>query len=225
MILEQLYALQDKKYAQFQSKLTPTIPPEKIIGVRVPELRKLAKSILREQGNAEFLLQLPHEYYDENILHSLLLSEMKDYETCVSYVDRFLPYVDNWAVCDLLSPKIFAKNKETLMGKIREWSASAQPYTCRFGMEMLMTHFLDADFRPEYLEIPASVRSEEYYVNMMIAWFFATALAKQWEAAISYIQQNRLSLWCHNKTIQKACESYRITAEQKEYLRTLKHKR
>lgn len=225
MILEQLYALQDKKYAQFQSKLTPTIPPEKIIGVRVPELRKLAKSILREQGNAEFLLQLPHEYYDENILHSLLLSEMKDYETCVSYVDQFLPYVDNWAVCDLLSPKIFAKNKETLMGKIREWSASAQPYTCRFGMEMLMTHFLDADFRPEYLEIPASVRSEEYYVNMMIAWFFATALAKQWEAAISYIQQNRLSLWCHNKTIQKACESYRITAEQKEYLRTLKHKR
>lgn len=225
MVRDRLFALQDKKYAQFQSKLTPTVLPEKIIGVRVPELRKLAKSILREQGNAEFLLQLPHEYYDENILHSLLLSEMKDYEACVSYVDQFLPYVDNWAVCDLLSPKIFAKNKETLMGKIREWSASAQPYTCRFGMEMLMTHFLDADFCPEYLEIPASVRSEEYYVNMMIAWFFATALAKQWDATIPYLQQNLLSPWCHNKTIQKACESYRITAEQKEYLRTLKHKR
>ena len=219
---EELFALQDSSYGDFQAKLTPGIPREKFIGVRVPEVRKLAKRLAKEPGAASFLEDLPHKYYDENMLHALLLSEMKDYEACVAAVDRFLPYVDNWAVCDILSPKIFRRNKPALLKKIREWSASEKTYTCRFGIEMLMSHFLDDDFKPEYLEIPAAVRSEEYYVRMMVAWFFATALAKQWDAAVKYVEEDRLDTWTHNKTIQKARESYRITAEQKEYLQTLK---
>lgn len=222
MIQEKLFALRDAEYARFQSKLVPNISPEKIIGVRVPEARKLAKSLVREPETGTFLSSLPHEYYDEDMLHGLLISEEKDYERCITLVDAFLPYVDNWAVCDIMSPKVFRKHKPELMEKIRTWSASAHTYTCRFGLEMLMTHFLDADFRSEYLEIPAAVRSPEYYVNMMIAWFFATALAKQWEATIPYLQQNRLDVWTHNKTIQKARESYRITPEQKAWLSTLK---
>ena len=219
---ELLFQLQDKSYRDFQSKLIPTIPVETIIGVRIPAIRKLAKEYGKDPESVEFLKQLPHTYYDENILHALLVAEIKDYEVCVKEVERFLPYVDNWAVCDIFSPKVFRKNKDKLIDKIREWTASGQPYTCRFGMEMLMTHFLDEDFRVEYLEIPATVHSEEYYVNMMIAWFYATALAKQWDATIGYIEDQRLDTWTHNKTIQKARESYRITPEQKEYLKTLK---
>ncbi len=219
---ELLFQLQDKCYRDFQSKLIPTIPVETIIGVRIPTIRKLAKEYGKDPESVEFLKQLPHTYYDENILHALLVAEIKDYEVCVKEVERFLPYVDNWAVCDIFSPKVFRKNKDKLIDKIREWTASGHPYTCRFGMEMLMTHFLDEDFRVEYLEIPAAVHSEEYYVNMMIAWFYATALAKQWDATIGYIEDQRLDTWTHNKTIQKARESYRITPEQKEYLKTLK---
>ena len=219
---ELLFQLQDKGYRDFQSKLIPTIPVETIIGVRIPAIRKLAKEYGKDPESVEFLKQLPHTYYDENILHAVLVAEIKDYEVCVKEVERFLPYVDNWAVCDIFSPKVFRKNKDKLIDKIREWTASGQPYTCRFGMEMLMTHFLDEDFRVEYLEIPATVHSEEYYVNMMIAWFYATALAKQWDATIGYIEDQRLDTWTHNKTIQKARESYRITPEQKEYLKTLK---
>lgn len=219
---EELFALQDSSYGDFQAKLTPGIPREKFIGVRVPEVRKLAKRLAKEPGAASFLADLPHKYYDENMLHALLLSEMKDYAACVAAVDRFLPYVDNWAVCDILSPKIFRRNKPALLKKIREWSASEKTYTCRFGIEMLMSYFLDDDFKPEYLEIPAAVRSEEYYVRMMAAWFFATALAKQWDAAVKYVEEGRLDTWIHNKTIQKARESFRITPEQKEYLQTLK---
>ena len=213
---ELLFQLQDKSYRDFQSKLIPTIPVETIIGVRIPALRKLAK----EYG--KFLKQLPHTYYDENILHALLVAEIKDYEVCVKEVEHFLPYVDNWAVCDIFSPKVFRKNKDKLIDKIREWTASGQPYTCRFGMEMLMTHFLDDDFKPEYLELAADVKLEDYYAKMMVAWFFATALAKQWDAAVVYIEKKCLDPWTHNKTIQKARESYRITREQKEYLKTLK---
>ena len=223
-IQRKLFELQDQEYAAFQSKLTPTVPREKFIGVRVPEVRKLAKKYSKDPESQEFLQTLPHEYYDENMLHSLILSEIKDYECCVSLVDAFLPYVDNWAVCDIMSPKIFKKNKDKLLDKIDEWSRSKHTYTCRFGLEMLMTHFLDEDFQPEYLELAAKIRSEEYYVNMMIAWFLATALAKQWDAAIGYIEQDRLDTWVHNKTIQKARESYRITKDQKEYLKTLKKK-
>ena len=219
---ELLFQLQDKGYRDFQSKLIPTIPMETIIGVRIPTIRKLAKEYGKDPECVEFLKQLPHIYYDENILHALLVAEIKDYEVCVKEVERFLPYVDNWAVCDIFSPKVFRKNKDKLIDKIREWTASGHPYTCRFGMEMLMTHFQDEDFRVEYLEIPAAVHSEEYYVNMMIAWFYATALAKQWDAAVGYIEKKCLDPWTHNKTIQKARESYRITREQKEYLKTLK---
>lgn len=221
-ITEELFALQDVAYADFQAKLTPNIPRELFIGVRVPEARKLAKKFSKKPEAASFLSDLPHTYYDENILHSLLLSEMKDYDACIAAVDAFLPYVDNWAVCDILSPKIFKKHKTALLEKIKEWSASEETYTCRFGMEMLLSHFLDEDFKPAYLEIPASVHREEYYVRMMTAWFFATALAKQWDATIEYMENHCLDIWTHNKTIQKARESRRITPRQKEYLKTLK---
>ena len=221
---EELFALRDVAYGDFQAKLTPGIPRELFIGVRVPEVRRLAKQLTKEPEVAEFLRNLPHKYYDENMLHGLLLSEIKDYDACIAAVDQFLPYVDNWAVCDIMSPKVFKRNKIALLDKIKEWSASEKPYTCRFGIEMLMSYFLDDDFKPAYLDIPARVHSEEYYVRMMIAWFFATALAKQWDATVKYIEDYRLDTWTHNKTIQKACESYRITPEQKEYLRTLKVK-
>lgn len=222
---ERLFALQDKQYAAFQAKLTPGVPMESFIGIRVPVLRKFAKEYAKEEEDCkEFLQQLPHTYYDENMLHALLLSQMKNYDECIKLTDAFLPYVDNWAVCDILSPKVFAKHKEELMKNIKTWSKSSHTYTCRFGIETLMTHYLDKDFKEEYLVIPASVKSEEYYVKMMIAWFFATALAKQWDVTIPYIEQHRLAPWTHNKTIQKAIESYRITPEQKAYLRTLKMK-
>jgi len=221
---EELFALQDIAYGDFQAKLTPGIPRELFIGVRVPELRKLAKQARNTPEAAVFLKALPHSYYDENMLHGMLLSEIKDYSTCLAEVERFLPYVDNWAVCDTMSPKVFGKHKSELLEKIREWSASKETYTCRFGVEMLMNHFLDEDFKPEYLNIPAAVQSEEYYVRMMLAWFFATALAKQWAPTVKYLEENRLEVWVHNKTIQKARESYRITPEQKEYLNTLKRK-
>ena len=221
-ITKRLFELQDEKYADFQAKLTPGIPRESFIGVRVPQVRTLAKSYYKDLESADFLQELPHQYYDENMLHGLVLSEMKDFEACVKAVDAFLPYVDNWAVCDIMSPKVFRKHKEELLPVIKRWVASDQVYTCRFGIEMLMSHYLDQDYKPEYLEIVAAVRSEEYYVNMMIAWFFATALAKQWDTVISYIEEKRLEPWVHNKTIQKARESYRITPEQKEYLKGLK---
>ena len=178
-IQEQLFALQDKEYRDFQSKLIPEIDRETIIGIRIPAMRKLVRSYAKEQESREFLQCLPHTYYDENILHALLVSDINDYQECVEAVDRFLPFVDNWAVCDIFSPRVFKKNREDLIDRIRKWSASREPYTCRFGMKMLMTHFLEGDFREEYLEIPAGVHSDEYYVNMMTARFFATALARQ----------------------------------------------
>lgn len=222
IIREELFALQDVSYGDFQAKLTPGIPRELFIGVRVPEVRKLAKKLIKEPETAEFLSELPHKYFDENMLHGLLISEFRDYDACIAAVDKFLPYVDNWAVCDIMSPKVFKRNKDMLLDKIKEWSASEKTYTCRFGIEMLMSHFLDDDFKPEYLDIPASVHSEEYYVQMIVAWFFATALTKQWDATIPYIESGVLETLVHNKTIQKARESYRITPEQKEYLKTLK---
>jgi len=221
---ERLFELQDKEYAAFQAKLTPGVPVESFIGVRVPILRNFAKGYIKEPEAMDFLKQLPHKYYDENMLHGLLISLIKDYDECVRLTDTFLPYVDNWAVCDIMSPKVFAKHKSELIGKIMDWSKSSHTYVCRFGIEMLMSHYLNDDFKAEYLDIPAAARSEEYYVKMMVAWYFATALAKQWDATIPYIEQKRLDPWTHNKTIQKACESYRITDEQKSYLRTLKVK-
>ena len=221
-IRQGLFALKDEKYKEFQKKLIPTVDENTVIGVRTPVLRKYAKDVSGTPGAVIFMQTLPHEYYEENNLNGMLIETMKDYDECITYLDEFLPYVDNWAVCDIFSPKVFRKNKDKLIDKIREWTASGHSYTCRFGMGMLMTHFLDEDFRVEYLEIPATVHSEEYYVNMMIAWFYATELAKQWDATIGYIEDQRLDTWTHNKTIQKARESYRITPEQKEYLKTLK---
>ena len=221
-IYKELQALKEKEYADFQAKLVPTIEPSTILGIRVPKLRALAKSYMRDQECQVFLDSLPHNYYDENMLHAILISEMKDHDKCINRLEAFLPYVDNWAVCDTTAPKVFRRNREKLMKYIEKWSSSKETYTCRFAIEMLMTHFLDDDFREAYLEIPAEIISEEYYVNMMVAWFFATALAKQWDKTISYIEENRLGQWVHNKTIQKARESYRITEEQKEYLKSLK---
>ena len=224
-IQERLFALQDGDYGDFHSSLLPGFPREYFIGIRVPVLRKFVKEYKKEEEAREFLTQLPHTYYEESMVHAFLIAEIKDYDTCIKAVEAFLPYINNWAVCDGLSPKVVKDHKLELLEKIKQWIPSDHPYTCRFGMGMLMRWFLDEDFRPEYLEMPAAVRSEEYYVNMMTAWFFATALAKQWDAAIPYLEKQVLDPWTHNKTIQKARESFRITPEQKEYLKTLKIKK
>lgn len=221
-IQKRLLELSDEKNADFSAKLTPGIDREKFLGVRIPASRKLAKEIIKENEHKDFLNSLPHKYYDENILHSILISEIKDYDECIKYIDEFLPYVDNWAVCDTMSPKAFKNKHERLMNNILRWVDSDQTYTIRFGLKILMAHFLDNDFKKEYLEIPAKIKSDEYYINMMIAWFYATALAKQWDSTIVYIENGVLDKWVHNKAIQKALESYRITTEQKEYLKSLK---
>ena len=221
-IRETLFSLRDEKFAAFQARLIPNVAPERIIGVRTPALRKLAKT-LRGSGEAEeFLKALPHDFFEENNLHAFLLCEMKDFDACVHAVEDFLPYVDNWATCDQMSPGVFRKNKQALLPYIRCWIASERCYTRRFGTGMLMSHFLDEDFREEYLRLVSDKRSEEYYVNMMIAWYFATALAKQYEAALPYLENRRLDPWVHNKTIQKAVESFRVSDEHKACLRALK---
>lgn len=223
-IHEQLFALQDVGYRDFHSRLMPTVDKETIIGVRVPELRKLAKRLAGTPEAESFLQVLPHQYYEENNLHAFLLEAIKDYETCMEAVERFLPYVDNWATCDMMAPKVFGKHLPELLEKIKVWMASGETYTVRFGMGMLMRYFLEAEFSEEYPAMVAAVRSSEYYVNMMIAWYFATALAKQYDAVLSYLEEQRLDTWTHNKAIQKAVESYRITPEQKRYLKSLKVK-
>ena len=219
---QQLFALQDKTYREFHSKLMPDTDKETVIGIRIPVLRKFAREFARRPEAREFLQQLPHQYYEENNLHMMLIIAEKDYEKCLAEVERFVPYIDNWATCDMPAPKCFAKHKQELLPKVEEWIASEETYAIRYGIDLLMALYLDEDFRPEYLELAASVTSEEYYVKMVIAWYFATALAKQWDSTIPYIEQRRLSDWVHRKTIQKAVESYRITKEQKDYLRTLK---
>ena len=224
-IQKELFLLQDKEYMKFLSKLTPNVPEDTIIGVRIPEIRKLAKKLVRNNEYEDFLKELPHKYYDENLLHGAIISENKDFENCIELLNSFLPFVDNWAVCDTISPKIFKKHKKELIEKIKEWSQSDKTYTCRFGVEMLMTHFLDEDFKKEYLEMVANIHSEEYYVKMVIAWFFATALTKQWDYAVIYLENNRLDVWVHNKTIQKARESLRILEDKKGYLKGLKRKK
>lgn len=222
IIQKRLLALQDSKYKAFQCKLMPTINPKTVIGIRTPILRKFAKEIAGTADAEKFLRTLPHKYYDENNLHGFLIQAEKNYDRAVSLADAFLPYVDNWATCDLMSPKVFKKHLPELLVQIKKWLRSGKTYTVRFGVEMLMSFFLDAEFKKEYLELVAKIRSDEYYVKMIVAWFFATALAKQYEATLPYIQAHRLATWTHNKTIQKAVESYRITDAQKVYLRTLK---
>ena len=220
---QNLFGMRDAAYAAFIAKLTPGFPPSHFIGVRVPLLRTIARSFAKEEAASQrFLSHLPHSYYEEDMLHGMLISLVKDYDRCLDLTDRFLPYVDNWAVCDTLSPKVFAKHKAQLLENILRWSSSSHTYTCRFGLRMLMTHFLDDSFSADFLEIPAAIRSEEYYVKMMVAWFFATALAKQWKATLPYLENRQLDPWTHRKTIQKAIESYRIPPERKDYLRTLR---
>lgn len=221
---QNLFGMRDAAYAAFIAKLTPGFPPSHFIGVRVPLLRTIARSFAKEEAASQrFLSHLPHSYYEEDMLHGMLISLVKDYDRCLDLIDRFLPYVDNWAVCDTLSPKVFAKHKAQLLENILRWSSSSHTYTCRFGLRMLMTHFLDDSFSADFLEIPAAIHSEEYYVKMMVAWFFATALAKQWEATLPYLENRQLDPWTHRKTIQKAIESYRIPPERKDYLRTLRN--
>ena len=221
-IRQSLFELQDIKYRDFQAKLIPGKDTETMIGVRTPELRKLAKQMLKREEIGEFLRDLPHRYFDEDQLHAFIVSGIKEYGKCMEELMRFLPFVDNWATCDQMSPGVFKKHRPELLAEIREWLGSEHTYTVRFGIGMLMQHFLDEDFDPAYPELVAGVHSEEYYVNMMIAWYFATALAKQYDAVLPFIEGRRLDPWTHNKTIRKAVESYRISDEQKEYLRSLK---
>ena len=221
-IVETLFSMQDLKYRDFHSALMPTVDKEKVIGVRVPALRKFAKSIYGTPEAEEFLHSLPHTYYEENNLHAFLIELNGDYEKTLLLLEEFLPYIDNWATCDMLTPKCFKKHLTA--EKCIEWMNSTHPYTVRFGIEMLMKLFLDEKFSPEYLELVASVKSEHYYVKMMIAWYFATALSKQYESTIPIFNDKLLPVWEHNKAIQKATESLRITDEQKEKLKKLKIK-
>lgn len=223
-VLRKLFELQDIEYRDFHARLMPTVDKEKIIGVRTPILRKFAKEYAKTEDAKEFMQLLPHDYYEENNLHGFLIEGIKDYDRCLCALDAFLPYVDNWATCDMMTPKVFKKHLPELGVKIEEWMSSEHTYTVRFGIGMRMRFYLDEEFQPEYLQQVAEVLSEEYYVKMMVAWYFATALAKQYEAALSYIEERKLEKWTHNKAIQKAVESNRISREQKEYLRTLKIK-
>jgi len=221
-IKDLLFENQDLEYKKFIYKLTPGFDEDYFIGVRNPITRSIAKKIYKENNYQEYMKELPHEYYEENMVHSLIFDCMKDYEETIRLLDEFLPYINNWAVCDTMKPKAFAKNKDKLILKINEWIHSDLTYTIRFGIEMLMNNYLDEDYNKEYLDWVKVIQSEEYYVNMMIAWYFATALAKRWDDTIKIIEEKSLSKWVQNKTIQKAIESFRITEEQKTYLRKLK---
>lgn len=222
-IQNKLFSLQDVGYKQFHAKLVPTLNSDTLIGVRTPDLKRLAKSLTQSEKQ-KLLCTLPHKFYEENNLHAFTINGISDFENCIVEIERFLPYIDNWATCDGLRPKCFNKNRAGLMQYIDKWMQSQHTYTIRFGIEMLMTHFLDADFDVSHLQKVAQIKSDEYYVNMMCAWYFATALAKQYGSALLVLEQNILPLWVHNKSIQKACESYRISPEQKSYLKTLKRK-
>ena len=223
-IREELFSLQDPGYRDFQGMLIPSNKDASMIGVRTPELRRLARTYAGREDIAEFLDDLPHQYFDENQLHAFIISGIKDYEKCVKEVIRFLPYVDNWATCDQMSPKVFRKHRQELAEQAEEWIGSDHTYTVRFGIKMLMDHFLEEEFDLMYPEMVAQVRSEEYYIRMMVAWYFATALAKQYDAVLPFIENRRLDPWTHNKAIQKAVESFRVTPEHKEYLKSLKIK-
>lgn len=218
----ELFKLQDLAYRDFSAKLLPTVSKEIIIGIRTPKLRKLAKEMFKKGDYQGFIDSLPHKYYEENNLHGFLIEQINDYDACIEEIEKFLPYVNNWATCDLLRPKVFKNHLPELLERIKVWIVSDKPYTIRFGVEMLMCYYLEDEFSTEYLSLVANIKYDEYYVNMMLAWYFATALSKNYDAAIPYIENRKLSKWVHNKTIQKAAQSYRICEEQKEYLKTLK---
>ena len=214
--------MRDADYALLQAKIIPTVAADRIIGVRTPALRAFAKALYKDRDKEDFLSCTPHQYFDENQLHAFVISLEKDFDKCIAEVDAFLPFIDNWATCDQLSPKAFKREPEKLLQYIQSWIKSDQTYTVRFAIGMLMQYFLDESFEAGYADMVAEVRSEEYYINMMIAWYFATALAKQYERTVPYLEGRRLDGWVHNKAIQKSVESYRITDEQKAYLKTLK---
>ena len=217
-IQERFFALRDETYAAFSAKLIPTVEPDRFIGVRSPQLRAIAKEL--KNNASEFLLALPHRYHEENMLHAYLLCVGSDYTTVVEQTERFLPFVDNWAVCDSLAPRAFARHKAELMPRIEKWMSAEHEYTVRFGIGTLMRHYLDADFRPEYLRRVAEIHRNEYYIKMMQAWYFATALAKQWDATLPMLDS--LEPWVRAKSIQKALESFRVSPDHKTLLRTLR---
>ncbi len=221
-IFERLSACSSEEYRDFQSKLVPNIPKETILGVRTPDMRKIARDIKAMEEAKVFLTQLPHQYYEENLVHFFLISTIRNFDECVSAVELFLPYVDCWPVCDQSSPKVFAKNHDKLLPFIKKWIGSDHVYTVRFGIRMLMNEFLGEDFRPEYLEWVADIKGVDYYIKMMVAWYFATALAKRYDESVVFIEERRLEPWTHKKAIQKAVESFRVSGEHKEYLKTLR---
>lgn len=224
MILEDLLENRDEKYADFNARLIPNIERSRILGVRMPILRKIVKSKYRELEENGFLKKLPHRYQEENLIHGIMISEIRNLKLCIRELDRFLPFVDNWAVCDVLSPNVLKNNREETLRKVDLWLKSEYVYTVRFAIGVLMQYFLDKEFNDKYLEKIVRIENDDYYVKMMQAWYFATALAKQWENAIVYLEQKKLKIWVHNKTIQKAIESRRISAENKKYLKALKIK-
>ncbi|MBR2247782.1 MAG: DNA alkylation repair protein [Bacilli bacterium] len=223
-IINKLYKLQDKEYRDFQIKLIPNINSNTIIGIRTKELKKYAKELVKDNNYMSFIEELPHKYFEENQLHAFIISEIKDYDKCIEYINKFLPYINNWATCDQMSPKIFKKYTNKLLDQVNIWIKSNKTYTIRYSILILMKYYLDDNFKKEYLEKVCNIESEEYYVNMMRAWYYATALAKQYKDTIVYIENNKLDTWTHNKTIQKARESYRIDKDKKEYLKGLKRK-
>ena len=224
-VQKRLFEMQDTGYRDFHARLIPTVKKEKIIGIRTPMLRKFAKEFGKTEESEMFLKALPHQYYEENNLHGLLIEQIRDYDKCLEELERFLPYIDNWATCDLPALHMMKKHRDIFIREIYRWIGSDKPYIIRFGISMLMRHYLDEGFKTEYPEKVAAIRSEEYYVNMMRAWYFATALAKQYEKILPFLEEQRMDIWTHNKTIQKSIESYRITQEQKDHLRTLRIKK
>lgn len=221
-VYEMLLSVKDDKYKEFQTKLVPNIEPDTIIGVRTPQMRDVAKKVFASDRKDTFLQQLPHKYYEENLVHFFVISMIKDFDECIAEVERFLPYVDCWPVSDQASPKSFKKNHSKLIKYIKKWIASDHVYTARFGMRMLMNEFLGDDFKEEYLELVASKKGDDYYLKMMVAWYFATALAKRYDESVKYIEERRLDEWIHRKAIQKAVESFRVTDEHKEYLKSFR---
>ena len=223
-IISKLFDVQDSGYKEFQSKLVPNISPDSIIGIRTPQMRAIAKEFYGTKAAEDFLSELPHKYYEENLIHFFLISMIKDFDECINKLEAFLPYIDCWPVCDQASPKVFKKNHKRILPYIKKWISSPHVYTARFGMRMLMNEFLDEDFDVEYLELVASKKGDDYYLKMMVAWYFATALAKQYDSAVTFIEKRKLEQWTHNKAIQKALESFRVSEDHKEYLRTLRWK-
>ena len=218
-IRQTLLTMAEPEYREFSAKLMPTVDKATVIGIRVPLLRRYAKAL---RDCEDFLTDLPHKYFEENNLHAFVIERERDFDRCVEMLDAFLPHVDNWATCDGMKPRVLKSHPEKLLPHILRWLGSRHVYTVRYAINLLMSYYLEENFEVSFLRLVAEICSEEYYINMMRAWYFATALAKQYDTTLPYIENAVLDPWTHNKTIQKAAESYRITKEQKEYLKTLK---